>query len=403
MLTDKQVKAFRPEATDKKKSDYQGLYLLVKKNGSKLWQMAYRFNGKQKTLSFGSYPLVSLAEARQARDDAKRELVNNIDPGLTKKQRKEIKSTQQSNTFENIARLWWVTYKDAWTERHAHDVINSLEKKIFPYFGDVVIHNITTPLIFEVLKKMESKGTIETAQRVRQRVEGVFNYAISTGIYTENNPASLLKGALKKVTKKRNQPSITNIDKLKEMMRAVDMQPSHPVTKLAYRFLSIVVVRPGEVRGMRWEEIDGDTWVIPAHRMKMKRSHKVFLSKQALEILEAIKQFSKHSLFVFPSNTSHFKPLSENAMGYLINRAGYKDAHCPHGFRSSFSSIMNERNPQDRAIIDLMLAHVNKNNIEAAYNRAEHNAKRKELYQVYADMLFADLTPVFDLVTQPRR
>ncbi|MDI2112217.1 tyrosine-type recombinase/integrase [Commensalibacter nepenthis] len=402
-LTDKDIKSFKPRDKEYLEGDTQSLYLIVKPNGSKLWSFRYRFNKKQKELSLGAYPLVTLAQARQARDDAKREIADGIDPSITKKQRKAIESTQQQNTFKNVARLWWDTYKDTWTTKHAHDVINSLEKKIFPYFGNVVIHNITTPLIYEVLEKMEEKGTIETAQRIRQRVEAVFNYAIARGVYTEANPAASLKNALKKVIYKKKQLSISTLPELQEMMKVIDQQESQPVTKLAYRFLSIVFTRPGEVRGMRWSEIDGDVWTIPAARMKMKRLHKVYLSRQALEILEVVKRFSGNSPFVFPSHNSHFKPMSENAMGYLINRAGYQNIHCPHGFRASFFSIMVEKYPQDEKIIDLMLAHEEKNKVVAAYNRAEHSERRKELYQIYADMLFEDIVPVIDLLSVARK
>lgn len=411
MLTDKQVKSFKPETTDKKKSDAQGLYLLVKKNGSKLWQMAYRFNGKQKVLSLGAYPLISLADARQGRDNAKREIADGIDPNVSKQQRKAQQAKQSTNTFENISREWWNTYKDGWTEKHSNDVISSLEKKIYPYLGSVVIKNITTPLIFEILKKIQDQGAIETAQRIRQRIEAVFNYAIAKGVFTESNPASCLKGALKKPIRKRKQPSLSNLEDLKAMMMVVDKQGSHPVTKLAYRFLSIVGTRPSEAREMRWNEIEGNVWTIPSYRLKMKkeqklqkqRDHKVFLSSQAVEILEFVKRFSKNSPFVFPSTESHFHALSENAVGYMINRAGYQGIHCPHGFRASFSTIMNERYPQDRYVIDLMLAHTNKDKVEAAYNRSEHNEKRKQYYQIYADLLFDGLISLEELIAVPRR
>ncbi|WP_346771134.1 tyrosine-type recombinase/integrase [Commensalibacter nepenthis] len=183
----------------------------------------------------------------------------------------------------------------------------------------------------------------------------------------------------------------------------VDRTPAHPVTKLALRFLSLTAVRPNEVRGMSWEEIKGDVWVIPAERMKMRKEHQVPLSRQAIEVLEVVKVFTGHGGLVFPNSRTIMKPMSENAMGYLLNRAGYKGIHVPHGFRASFSGIMNEKYPNDRNIIDLMLAHAPTNTVEAAYNRAEHLDRRKILSQIWADLLFDGAMSSQDLLLLARR
>ena len=403
MLTDKAIKTAKYQEKGRNKLYERGLYLVITKANSKIWRFKYTFAKKEKLLTFGSYPQISLADARKARDEAKEDIAKGIDPGIAKLQQKYFQSIQQENTFENIVNRWWDLNRDRWTKRHANDVMTSLRKNIIPHIGHLVIHDINTPLIYGLLQKIENKGSIETAHRIRQRIESVFNYAISIGIYKENNPAYLVKGSLKKVVRKRKQPAITNLESLKEMLNKIELEPGRPITKLAIRLLSIVFVRPGELRGMRWDEIDGDVWSIPSQRMKMKKGHRVFLSSQAREILNEVKNFSGNSPYVFPGDRSILKPMSENAMGYLINRAGYKDIHTPHGFRASFSSIMNEKYPEDRSIIDMMLAHSPKNMVEAAYNRAEHSERRKQLYQIWADLLFDGLRPVRELTMMPRR
>lgn len=376
-LSDIAIKNAKPKDKEYKLSDSGSLYILIKTNGSKLWRMKIKVNGKENTLSFGQYPLISLAEARQARDNAKRDLAENINPALKKSKQKRLSTSEINNSFESIAREWWNLNKPRWVERHAADVIGTLERYIFPNIGKIVITNIDTPLLLGVLQKIEKTGAIETTHRIRQRIEAVFNYAISKGI-AFTNPATVLKGALQPIIKRRQQPSIADLTELQEMINTVTTYPERPLSKLAFRLLALLGTRSGEFRQMRWDQIEGDVWTIPAEQMKMKqkykllnkRSHKVFLSKQALEILESIRPFSGNCPYVFPSSKDALSYMSENTIGKLINSAGYKGKHTPHEFRSSLSTIMNERYPQDRAIIDLMLAHVNKNLVEAAYNRS---------------------------------
>lgn len=385
-LSDIKVKNAKPKDKQYRIFDGGGLYLLVKPNGSKLWQMKITIDSKPQTLSFGQYPMTSLKKARDKRLEAKQDLADGIDPRLRTLKLKNLPADQINNSFESIAREWWDLNKARWVERHANDVISTLERCIFPNIGKIKLDNIDIPLLLGVLQKIEKIGAIETTHRIRQRVEAVFNYAISKGI-AHTNPATVLKGALKPIIKKNKQPAITNLQDLQKMINTVTNYPARPITTLAFRLATLIMTRPSEWRAMKWEQIDGDVWTIPAEQMKMKRPHKVFLSTQALEILDIAKQLSGNCPFVFPCSRNVFSYISENAVGYLINKAGYQGQHCPHGFRASFSTIMNEKYPQDRSIIDLMLAHENKKTVEAAYNRSQHEERRRELYQIWADIL----------------
>ncbi|CAI3947185.1 Integrase/recombinase [Commensalibacter communis] len=408
ILTDRDVKNAKPKDNNYKLYDFEGLHILVKKNGSKLWHMDYRFAGKPNVYTIGKYPLVSLAQARIEKDKARKLIAKNIDPN---KEKKRHQLTHVDNNFEAIAKKWFGIKKTLWKEKHATSVWRSLERCIFPYIGKVAVNDIDTPLILSVIQKIEKNGATDTAHRVRQRVESIFNYAISIGIVM-HNPATVIKGALKP-TIKRKHPAVTDIDKLREVIFRTDNTPAHPLTKLALRFLALTAVRSSELRGMTWDEVEGDVWTIPAERMKRteirketNEPHIVPLSRQALETLDVVKQLTGHQSFVFLSisnRSEKLKPMSENAMGYLLNRAGYHGRHVPHGFRASFSTIMNEHFPRESYLFEKMLSHQEKNKVEAAYNRAQHLERRKEYFQFWADLLFKDLVAPDALLPLTRR
>lgn len=401
MLTDVAIKKAKPIEKDYKLFDSFGLFILITKIGSKLWRFKYRFNGKEKLLTLGAYPAISLSAARELRDEAKKQIAKGIDPSLLKKKNKLSQAAASQTSLEFISKQWLNLNKDRWTEKHSYLVWRSLERCVFPFIGNVDVQDIDTPLLLGVLQKIEKDGATDTAHRVRQRLEAIFNYTISIGA-TVHNPAKVIKGALKP-TVKNKQPAIINLNELKKLIDTTDRTPAHPLTKLALRFLSLTAVRPNEVRGMRWDEVKDNLWIIPSERMKMRKAHTVPLSIQALDILDVVKKFTGRGGLVFPNSRTIMKPMSENAMGYLLNRAGYKNIHVPHGFRASFSSIMNEKYPNDRNIIDLMLAHAPTNNVEAAYNRAEHMDRRKELSQIWADLLFDGLLSSQELLSLARR
>ncbi|MBY3564108.1 tyrosine-type recombinase/integrase [Rhizobium laguerreae] len=412
MLTDTAIR--KAAARDKayKLSDSGGLYIHVTPAGGKHWRLKYRFGGSEKLLSLGPYPAVSLAEARKARDDAKSALRDGKDPGILKKLYKLTKAQHSEDTFEVVAREWFALNKSKWIEHHADDVIRSLENDIFPLIGSMPIRDITAPLVLAALRLVEKRDAADTARRIRQRVSAIFVFAISSG-KAETDPAAVVLGAMAPVSKGR-LPAITKLPEAKAMLKKVEGEVAHPVTKLAHRLLALTALRPGVIASTPWYELDAiedDLWLVPAARMKLKlaqkrdeaRDHFVPVTKQVREVIEALRTLTGRGPMAFPNQRHAHKPMSENAIGYLLNRAGYHGKHVPHGWRSTFSTHMNETFPADRAIVDLMLAHVPKDRVESAYNRALHINRRKELAQLWADIILEGAPPASELLKGPRR
>lgn len=414
MLTDAEIKRAKPREKPFKLSDGGGLHLYVTSAGGKLWRYRYEIGGKEKLLSIGPYPAVSLSEARRLRDEAKETLRKGKDPGVVKKLSKLVGERQSGETFELIAREWHTMQKPQWVERHAADVIGSLEDEVFPHVGTSPIREIGVPEVMGLLRKIEARGAIETARRVRQRMSAVFVYAISTG-RAVGDPAAIVKGAMAPL-KKGRQPAITDLPKAREMLRAAESKEGHPVTKLALRLLALTAVRPGTLITTPWDEWkhleDGSAlWQIPAERMKLRLQHKedeardhlVPMATQALDAVRALYELTGKGPLAFPNTRHSHKPMSENAIGYLLNRAGYHGKHVPHGWRSTFSSVMNELYPADRHVIDRMLAHVPKDKVEGAYNRALYLERRKEIAQLWADIILDGSLSLEEIISGPRR
>lgn len=412
MLTDIQIRKAKTEDKPRKLTDGGGLYLHLMPSGSKLWRMKYRFAGKEKLLSFGPYPDVTLIMAREERSKAKLAMREGRDPAVAKKEDMAAATLDAGATFEVIAREWHDINKEAWTPVHCYDVLHSLERDVFPELGGVPIKSITAPRVLKVLRAIEDRPARETARRIRQRMSAVFVYAIATG-RGENDPAAIVQSAMKPLTKGR-QPAITDLDQAREVLRKVDQTGASPVTRLALRLLALTALRPGTLTGTLWSELDeaeGGLWIVPAARMKLAlrlkddetRDHIVPLSRQALEVIEALRKVTGKHPHLLPNARHAHRSMSENAMGYLLNRAGYHHRHVPHGWRATFSTVMNERFPADHRVIDLMLAHTPKDKVEAAYNRAAHLSRRKELSQLWADLLMIDQMPLDDVLSGPRR
>jgi len=295
--------------------------------------------------------------------------------------------------------------------------MRSLERDVFPAIGDLPIAELTPPLILAALREIEARGSVETAKRVLQRISGVFGFAIAEG-KVNTDPSERLGEALKPLRRGR-QPAITDLAPLRVMIRTAEEEDARPVTRLALRFLALTAVRPNELRGAEWHEFENlndplPLWRIPAARMKgdldrkeeVGGDHLVPLTPQAIAVLRALWPLSGEGTLVFPSARHLHQPMSENALGYLLNRAGYHGHHVPHGFRAAFSTIMNEWAERhgkegDRAIIDLMLAHAPKGKVEGAYNRAAYMPRRRELAGIWADMLCEGLPDPFVLVQRP--
>ncbi len=419
MLTDAKVRAAKPRAKPYKLTDASRLYLLVTPSGGKLWRWNYDYDGKQKSMAFGAYPLVSLADARTRRDEAYTTLCEGHDPAVAKKLKIEANIEAGRQTFERVAREWHDNAKAQWATIHANDIIRSIERDVFPSIGTLPIAQITPPLVLGVLREIEARGSIETAKRIRQRISAVFVYAIAQGIAAAD-PAEKL-GAVLKPLRKGRQPAITELVPLRKMIITAEEDYARPITRLALRFLALTAVRPSELRGARWEEFEDlngrePLWRIPSARMKgnldrkeeADGDHLVPLTSQAVAVLRVLWPLTGGGELLFPSNRHTHRPMSENAIGYLLNRAGYHGHHVPHGFRAAFSTIMNEwaerhGKEHDRKVIDLMLAHIPKEKVEGAYNRAAYMPRRRELARVWADMLSDGLPDPGVLIERPAK
>ena len=431
-LTDTAVKKAEPREKPYKLSDAGGLFLYVAPSGLKSWRMKFKVGGKEKLLTFGPYPDVKLSEARDKRDDARRQLRDGVDPSGARKRAEEAREAARAEqarllTFEEAARRWWDMQRGRWTPVHAADVITSLERDIFPSLGARALVAIKAPDVLKTLRAVEDRGSIETAKRLRQRVSAVYDMHISEGV-TEINPAAAIGNALKPLPKKGRQPAITDPDEARQVLLAAEASAASPITKLASRFLALTQSRPGMVRGVAWSEIEGidwtDTrfgpdlpvWRVPAARMKLildlkdeeAFEHLIPLCWQAVDVLRAIYRLTGRNRLIFPGQRHSHRPLSENAIGYLYNRVGYHGRHVPHGWRSSFSTTMNglavrQKRMGDEAVVELMLAHVPQNKVKAAYDRAGHMERRRELSQEWADLLMKGMAPAGSLMGGRRR
>jgi integrase len=385
-LTDTRARNAKPKEKTYRLSDEKGMYLEVMPTGARYWRMKYRFVRKEKRLALGVYPEVSLAQARERRDSARKLLAQNIDPSHARKQDKRAAKVRAENSFEAIAREW-VT-KQRWTARHTRKVLCSLEADIFPDLGGRPISEITAPELLDTLRKIERRGAHDTALRVTQRCGSVFRYGIVTS-RCKSNPAADLKGALTPA-KKENYAALS-VRELPEFFVKLENYDGHVQTRLALRLLSLTAVRTKELRAAPWSEFDLDaqapTWRIPAERMKMRDPHIVPLSCQAVEVLRQLQAISGTGWLVFPSRTNTEKPMSENTMLYALYRMGYHGRATVHGFRATFSTICNEelRYPPD--VIERQLAHAERNKTKAAYNRAQYLPERRKMMQEWADFL----------------
>lgn len=386
-LTVVQVKNAKPKEKPYKLADERGLYLLVNPNGSKLWKLKYRFAGIEKKLSLGSFLDVSLAAARDARDEARKQLANNIDPGVLKNSIKRSKKQAAENSFEAIAREWHAKFTPKWTKEHGERILIRLEQNIFPWVGKRPIIEVTAPEILSALRRVENRGAVETAHRISQICGQVFRYAIVTG-RAERNPAADLRGALAPV-KQQHHASITDPVEVGKLLRAINDYRGSFVTKSALQLAPLVFVRPGELRRAEWDEFDFEKaeWRIPPEKMKMRVQHLVPLSTQAIEILQQLRAYTGDGKYLFPSVRSSKRPMSENTVLAALRRLGYTtDEMTGHGFRSMASTLLNEKG-WNRDAIERQLAHAERNNIRAAYNYAQYLDERRKMMQWWADYL----------------
>jgi integrase len=386
-LTDTKVRSVKSREKSYKIADGRGLFLVIKPNGSKYWRFRYHFGDKEKLLAIGIYPDVSLADARRKRDEARKLLADDIDPGIAKQLKKRAKKLAAENSFESIAREWNIKFASKWTPEHGAKILLRLEKDIFPWLGHRPIIEITAPELLAVLRRIENRGAIETAHRTLQNCSQIFRYAIATG-RAERDVSADLRGAIPPV-KKRHLASITDPKAIGDLLRALNDYNGHFATKCALQLAPLVFVRPGELRKAEWSEFNFETaeWRIPPEKMKMRITHIVPLSAQALAILREIQALTGNGKYVFPSLRTLSRPMSNNAVLGALRRLGYaKDEMTGHGFRSMASTLLNEQG-WNRDAIERQLAHAERNNIRAAYNYAEYLPERRKMMQHWADYL----------------
>lgn len=386
-LTDTKVRTVKPKEKPFKIADGKGLFLVVQPNGSKYWRFRYRFADKEKLLALGIYPDVTLADARRKRDEARKQLADDIDPGMAKQLKKLAKKQVAENSFESVTREWHIKFSSKWTPEHGAKILTRLEKDVFPWLGHRPITEITAPELLTVLRRIENRGAIETAHRTHQNCGQIFRYAIAIG-KAERDVSADLRGAIPPV-KKRHLASITDPKSIGNLLRAIKGYNGFLVTKCALQLAPLVFVRPGELRKAEWSEINFETaeWRIPPEKMKMRITHIVPLSTQAITLLREIHALTGHEKYVFPSLRTNSRPMSNNAVLAALRRLGYaKDEMSGHGFRSMASTLLNEQG-WNRDAIERQLAHAERNNIRAAYNYAEYLPERRKMMQHWADYL----------------
>ena len=369
--------------------DGGGLYLEITPAGGRYWRLKYRFTGKEKRLAFGVYPEVSLKDARARRDDARKILENGGDPGAVKQAQKAQAKTNAVNTFEVIALEWIAHARGKWSAVHEARTLANFDADVFPAIGSRPIAEIFPADVKVIVKKLEARGVGELASRTLMRIQAVFRFAVVHERIKSNPLIDLRPG---EVLKPRNVTPRAALP-LKELpgyLAKLAAFDGDPCTLHGLRLLMLTAVRPGELRGARWEEIDTDTaiWRIPAHRMKMRTEHIVPLSRQALDVLATVKPLASKDGLVFPSPYYPGKSLSENTFNSALARMGYKGIATAHGFRSLFSTVANEEGWNPDAV-ERQLAHMERNKIRAAYHRSTYTDERRKLMQWYADFIDA--------------
>ena len=388
-LSDTSVRQAKPREKPYRLTDGGGLYLEVAPNGSRYWRLKFRFGGKEKRLALGVYPTVTLARAREDALAAKRLLHDGIDPQEDKKEKKRVDKIAGGGDFETIAREWHKVMKPRWTPRHADDVLESLEKDIFPVFGQRPLAQLKAPEILDAIRRIEKRGAIDIAQRVRRRVSAIFAFAIGCGL-AENNPVAAMKGVFA-TRRKESRPMLPPAE-LPTFLAQLRTHKGDRMVALGLRLIILTMVRTVELRGARWSEFDFDkkVWSIPAERMKMRAPHIVPLSRQALDILEELKTISGSHMLVLPGRSERDKPISENTLLYALYRLGYHSRATTHGFRALASTVLNETGLWKPDAIERQLAHKERNAVRAAYHRSEYLEERTRMMQWWADFLDAE-------------
>ncbi len=385
MLNDRQIKNAKPKEKAYKLPDNGGLFLLVTPAGGKLFRLKYRIDGKEKLLSIGKYPEISLQEARQIAEQAKSMRANGLDPATEKQKKKAERKAALLNTFEHLTQQWHYENLHRWKPNHAERILSDMQKDVFPYIGDIPLNDVSVANVKAVIQRVQERGASVTAEKIRQWIGAVFNYAAMLEL-TDRNPAMPLRGFLEK-NETQHMPALPR-EELTEFYRRLLMVEIEEKNRIAILLTMLVFLRSTELRGGMWQEIDFQAacWNVPAERMKMKLAHAVPLSDWAIVLLKQLHDLTGNTDYLFPSRIKSGAFISTGTLINIINNMGYKGIATPHGFRSLASSILNEQGYNPDAI-ERQLAHVENNRIRAAYNRAEYWNERIEMMQWYSDYL----------------
>lgn len=386
-LSDTAIRALKPGDKPVKVADERGLFLLVTPSGGKWWRLKYRFGGKEKLLSLGTYPDVGLKEARTRRDDARRLLADGVDPGENRKVQKAAKVERAANSFEHVAREWYAKHAPNWAPSHGEKVIRRLEKDIFPWVGGRPVAEITAPEILSCLRRIEDRGALDTAHRAHQNCGQVFRYAIATG-RAERDPSADLRGALPPA-RAGHFAAITEPEEVGALLRAMDEVSAGFVVKSALRLAPLLFVRPGELRTAEWSQIDLDKAEWRYFVSKTKTDHLVPLPMQALTILRDLQALTGRGRYVFPGARTNGHPMSGGAINVALRRAGYstREQQTGHGFRAMARTILHQELGIAPEVIEHQLAHRVPDALGTAYNRTKFLKERRAMMQVWADYL----------------
>jgi integrase len=380
-LTDTFIRAAKPGKVSYKLRDGGGLFLLVDPRGYKYWRLRYTFGGRESMVSLGTYPATSLKAARARREQMRGLIEAGKEPAVEKR----LQRQKLAVTFEAVAREWLA--KQPFSPKTLAKANWTFDDLLFPFIGSRPISELKAPELLTVFRRLEARGKFETAHRTKQRVGQVIRYAIATG-RAERDPTQDLRGALTSA-RVRNRPAITDPREVGQLLRAIEGYRGQPALEAAFRLAPYVFVRPGELRAAEWTEIDLEAgeWRIAPHRMKMRRLHIVPLARQSVAILREIETVTGRGRYVFPSPRSPSRPLSDNAITAALRRIGYSgDQMTWHGFRAMASTLLNEQGYASD-LIELQLAHVEQNEVRAAYNRAQRLSERQTMMQAWADYL----------------
>lgn len=386
-LTDIAIKSSKPRESAFKLSDGRGLQLHVTPQGSRLWRWAYRHEGKQKLMALGVYPNVSLAQARDKADLARKLLATGVDPMAARKSDKIARRLAVEDTFAAVAKKWWESWKAARSDSHTVYVWRRLEADVFPAIGKRPVAEIEAPELVAMMKAIEKRGALDIAKRALQTCSQIFRYAVAHGL-AKRNPAVEIRPSDVLASRKKENYARLDSKELPELLRKIEVYNGSTVTRVAIKLMAMTFVRTSELIGARWEEfdLDGGRWDIPASRMKMKTPHVVPLSTQAVTLLRSLHTLTGHSPLLFPGERDHQKSMSNNTILGALDRMGYAGRMTGHGFRGIASTLLHEQG-WPHAHIERQLAHQERNQVSASYNHAMYLQPRVEMMQAWSNYL----------------